>query len=99
MLHYVVCWTEIDGIYSCGDEHLTIKDALGCMVPDGRTFMRARDQGMLRSLNDAKRRRFAPSCAPISYDSGHFSASPRLRGEKQCSLFARFFHLTGRKTN
>jgi hypothetical protein len=39
-------------MYSCGHEHLTIEDAMGCLVPDGRTFIRARDYGELRSLNE-----------------------------------------------
>jgi hypothetical protein len=52
MLYYVVCWTETEGIYSCGHDHLTIPEALGCLVPDGGMFIRVRDQGVLRSLND-----------------------------------------------
>jgi hypothetical protein len=51
-LHYVACWTETDGIHSCGHEHLNMEDAMGYLVPDGRTFIRARDYGELRSLND-----------------------------------------------
>ena len=38
MLFYVVCWTETDGIYSCDHEHLTIREAVECLIPDGRTF-------------------------------------------------------------
>jgi hypothetical protein len=52
LLFYLTCWTEHDGIYSCGHEHLTIRDALECLVPDGKSFIRARDNGRLRSLND-----------------------------------------------
>ena len=51
-LSYVTCWTETEGIYSCGHEHLTIGEALGCLVPDGRSFIRACDHGVVRSLND-----------------------------------------------
>jgi len=51
-LHYVACWTETGGIYSCGHEHLTLEEVLGCLVPDGRSFIRARDYGHLRSLNE-----------------------------------------------
>ncbi|MBZ5508240.1 MAG: hypothetical protein LAO78_22500 [Acidobacteriia bacterium] len=54
MLFYLTCWTEDDGIYSCGHEHLTIREALECLVPDGKSFIRARDNGRLRSLNDAE---------------------------------------------
>jgi len=63
VLHYVACWTEIDGIYSCGHEHLTIADALECLVPDGRTFIRAYDRGALRSLNDAETEVFLEAVA------------------------------------
>ena len=38
MLFYVVCWTETDGIYSCDHEHLTIREAVDCLIPDGRTL-------------------------------------------------------------
>jgi hypothetical protein len=58
MLYYVVCWTETDGIYSCEHEHSTIAEAMGCLVPDGRTFIRAWDQGQMRSLNDAEAETF-----------------------------------------
>jgi len=54
LLFYLTCWTEYDGIYSCGHEHLTIREALECLVPDGKSFIRARDNGRLRSLNDAE---------------------------------------------
>jgi hypothetical protein len=57
-MHYVVCWTETDGIYSCEHEHPTIAEAMGCLVPDGRTFIRAWDQGQMRSLNDAEAEAF-----------------------------------------
>jgi len=54
VLFYLTCWTEDDGIYSCGHEHLTIGEALECLVPDGKSFIRARDNGRLRSLNEAE---------------------------------------------
>jgi hypothetical protein len=54
MLFYMVCWTEVEGIYSCGHEHLSLADALECLVPDGKSFIRASDDGRLRSLNDAE---------------------------------------------
>ena len=49
---YVVCWTEHDGVDSCGCHHPSIASALGCLSPDGRTFIRAWDNGILRSLSD-----------------------------------------------
>ncbi len=54
MLFYVVCWTETDGIYSCGHEHWTIREAVDCLIPDGRSFIRAEQNGVMRSLNDAE---------------------------------------------
>jgi hypothetical protein len=51
-VRYVACWTERDGVYSCGCEHQTIAAAMACLIPDGRTFIRAWDNGVLRSLND-----------------------------------------------
>jgi len=53
-VRYVACWTENDGVHSCGCDHVSIASALGCLTPDGRTFIRARDKdnGVLRSLND-----------------------------------------------
>jgi hypothetical protein len=53
---YVACWTEDDGVHSCGCHHLSISSALRCLTPDGRTFIRAldkdKDKGGLRSLTD-----------------------------------------------
>jgi hypothetical protein len=53
-VRYVVCWTEIDGIYWCGHKHATIGDAMSCIIPDGRHFVRAWEHGTTRSLNDAE---------------------------------------------
>ncbi len=50
--HYVSCWTEDDGIYSCGHEHENVADAMKCLVPDGRSFIRACESGVFRSLNE-----------------------------------------------
>ena len=51
---YVACWTEDDGVHSCGCHHPTIAAALRCLTPDGSTFIRAwdKDKGVLRSLSD-----------------------------------------------
>lgn len=53
-VRYLACWTEDDGIYSCGHEHESIADALKCLVPDGRSFIRACESGALRSLNEGE---------------------------------------------
>ena len=52
MIFYVACWTEDDGVYSCGHSHLVVRDAMNCLVPDGGSFIRAHDEGFLRSLNN-----------------------------------------------
>jgi hypothetical protein len=51
---YQACWTEDDGIHSCGHEHESVPDALKCIVPDGRSFIRACESGTYRSLNEAE---------------------------------------------
>ncbi|HMC30971.1 MAG TPA: hypothetical protein VKL99_09065 [Candidatus Angelobacter sp.] len=51
-LYYFACFTEDDGIYSCGHQHPTVRDAMNCLVPDGGSFIRAHDRGLSRSLND-----------------------------------------------
>ncbi len=53
-VHYVACWTEDDGIYCCGHEHRTIAESMNCLVPDGRSFIRAMDGGVSRSLKDGE---------------------------------------------
>ena len=53
-VRYLACWTEDDGIYSCGHEHETIADAMKCLVPDGRSFLRACESGMTRSLTEVE---------------------------------------------
>lgn len=51
---YVTCFIEDDGIYACGHEHKSVADAMNCLVPDGRAFIRAREAGVLRSLQYAE---------------------------------------------
>jgi len=51
-LYYFACFTEDDGLYSCGHKHPTVRDAMNCLVPDGGCFIRACDGGVCRSLND-----------------------------------------------
>lgn len=53
-VRYVACWTENDGVHWCGCDHATIAAAMACLWPDGRTFIRAWDRGILRSLNDTE---------------------------------------------
>ena len=51
-LYYFACFTEDDGLYSCGHQHVTVREAMDCLVPDGGSFIRACDRGLPRSLND-----------------------------------------------
>ncbi len=53
---YLACWTEDDGIYSCGHEHESVADAMRCLVPDGRSFIRACESGGVgtRLLNEGE---------------------------------------------
>ncbi len=53
-MYYLICWVEDDGIYSCGHEHESVADAMKCLVPDGRCFIRAGESGRFRSLNDSE---------------------------------------------
>ena len=51
-MHYVACWTEDDGVYCCGHTHPGVREAMNCLVPDGRSFIRAYDAGVYRSLTN-----------------------------------------------
>ncbi len=53
-MFYRACWTEDDGIYSCRHEHESVREPLGCLVPDGRSFIRACESGVFRSLDEAE---------------------------------------------
>jgi hypothetical protein len=51
-IRYAACFTEDDGVYSCGHLHTTIREAMNCLVPDGGSFIRAYDAGNFRSLSN-----------------------------------------------
>jgi hypothetical protein len=51
-ISYVACFTEDDGVYSCGHLHPSVQEAMNCLVPDGGSFIRADDGGILRSLTN-----------------------------------------------
>lgn len=65
-IRYEACWTERDGLYSCGCEHMTIADALRCMVPDGRSFVRAVQDGITRSLDDQEMKEFMAELGKVA---------------------------------
>ena len=51
-IRYAACFTEDDGVYSCGHLHPSIREAMNCLVPDGGSFIRAHDAGIFRSLSN-----------------------------------------------
>lgn len=51
-LYYTECWTGDDGVHWCGHFRLLVRDAMNCLVPDGGSFIRAPDAGVLRSLTN-----------------------------------------------
>lgn len=51
-ISYVACFTEDDGVYSCGHFHPSVQEAMYCLVPDGGSFIRAHDAGIFRSLTN-----------------------------------------------
>jgi len=57
-VRYEACWTEIDGVFSCGCRHVSIREAMSCLVPDGRTFIRAVEKGVSRSLDEPEWKEF-----------------------------------------
>jgi hypothetical protein len=50
--YYVACFTEDDGVYSCGHKHDSVAEAMKCLVPDGGSFIRAYEARAFRSLNE-----------------------------------------------
>jgi len=51
-ISYVACFTQDDGVYSCGHLHPTVREAMNCLVPNGGSFIRAHDAGTFRSLSN-----------------------------------------------
>lgn len=51
-ISYVACFTQDDGVYSCGHLHPTVREAMNCLVPNGGSFIRAHDAGVFRSLTN-----------------------------------------------
>lgn len=57
-VRYEAFWTEDDGLYSCGCRHESVTAAMRCVVPDGRTFIRAVQGRVTRSLDDHEFKEF-----------------------------------------
>ena len=53
-MHYEVCWVGLDGLYGCGHEHPSVADAARHMAPTGRSFIRACESGVFRSLSEGE---------------------------------------------
>lgn len=51
-IYYIACFTAVDGVYHCGHEHPTVREAMNCIIPDGGSFIRAFDAGVCRSLDN-----------------------------------------------
>ena len=68
-MHYVACWTEDDGVYSCGHKHHSIAEAMNCLVPDGGSFIRAYDYGAFRSLNQGEYFQFELALSRMRWSS------------------------------
>ena len=72
-VRYLACWTEDDGIYSCGHEHESVADAMRCLVPDGRSFIRACESGVFRSLNEVETACFLLALGDMPWRSSGWS--------------------------
>jgi hypothetical protein len=72
-LYYLACWTEDDGIYSCGHEHGSVADAMRCLVPDGRSFIRACESGAFRSLDEGEFATFLAALTEMPWRSSAWS--------------------------
>jgi hypothetical protein len=93
-VRYEACWIESDGMYSCGCAHHSIDAAIACVMPDGRTFIRAIEDGKSRQLNETELTQFVaasncrfrskrekvPQCAPKAASGRQYPASPSGRG-------------------
>lgn len=53
-------------MYSCGCRHKSIRDAMRCLVPDGRSFIRAVEKGISRSLDDPEWKEFLTELGRVS---------------------------------
>jgi hypothetical protein len=51
-ISYVACFTQDDGVYSCGHLHPSVREAMNCLVPNGGSFIRAHEAGTFRSLSN-----------------------------------------------
>jgi len=83
-MHYVACWTEDDGIYSCDHEHASVAGAMRCLVPDGGGFIRAFDSGVFRSLTNGEFIDFLESLGEMPWSrrnktQGEAIAAPAMR--------------------
>lgn len=78
---YVACFTEDDGVYSCGHEHVSIADAMNCLVPDGGSFIRACDAGTFRSLHQSEFIDFLEALKKMPWSWQNKATAPPWRGK------------------
>jgi len=80
-MHYEICWVGEDGLYGCGHEHPSVADAARHMVPNGRSFIRACESGVFRSLNEAEFSCFLASLCHMPWRSSVWSEE-KVAGER-----------------
>ena len=80
-IRYVACFTRDDGVYSCGHEHESIADAMNCLVPDGGSFIRAREAGAFRSLHQREFIDFLEALKNMPWSWPNKTLAPPRRGE------------------
>jgi hypothetical protein len=79
MVHYVACFTEDDGVHSCGHSHPDVRDAMNCLVPDGGSFIRACDAGTFRSLDPREFIDFLEALEMMPWSRAQWSSRWRSR--------------------
>ena len=85
---YRTCWTvKRMGILNCGHEHPTIAAALGCLIPDGRSFIRAFSDAhpLGRSLNENETIEFLASLSRGVLKKGAAPGEVRLKSSSDAA--------------
>src|SRR5215472_7511933 len=68
-VHYVACFVEEGGVYSCGHDHPSVREAMLCIDPNGGSFVRAFDAGVFRSLDSREMVDFYESLPQMPWSS------------------------------
>jgi len=72
-VRYLACRTEADGIVSCGHGHESVAGAMRCLIPDGRSFIRACESGVFRSLTETEFAFFLVALREMPWRSSEWS--------------------------